>query len=715
MASTARWSDKPLPVLVPDSSSPSIPEVEGSTVHGRPTTARTGMREWLYGEGGKTVKRLRKEFGGGRGFNGQYRYRRPQKRLNEDVEKDILFSGTGKPSQSGEYSYVNSLGQTIWKHQDVDTYLSSTRFEPRRLLVQATPHVLKDPFLVNTDWRRRNVSGDIPTALKMAEWALSPGDRNPDTGKRRFFGVLSRGWRIALVGIPLQFLLAFPGLGNPWEQQADEAYIGYPGYHWKWPKHAVNPLDQRPAPSGGKKPSSKPIMSTSRSRLTRPRRLVVHRGDERWSIEENPDPSMQYIFISFTTQHFNTNAASDEGRREIMKMAAHVTLALRCRAFWIDYQCCAPADQPQEKTADINRICDVIRSAKMIVVMLPDQHNKPSPKSNEELMKEWGRRMWTLPEGLLAPGNLHFCAAQDDGSYGMFELHKTELTDRVWQDLPTESDDPPTRILAEHYNGALTLSRLEFFSTALQALCDREATNLYTDADLAYCLMGLLHYRIEPDSTDSLFQALARLSLANDSDRLIERMICMYPKGYGSFRRLFEFLTKPDQYQTHLWDIHPMCEVVGVGDEPNTVIITGCKAIPIRWKEFPRMKYARHEGFKVSFPFQSLLDPPLTFVTETVRRAVRPLGRVVVHRRHLPRIHLRALPPRLRARLQPGQRRQRQRQHRRKLHRQSHPLPRHPDGRLRVHGLLAVGHGPARRAPALRRRRPANLPPPRRL
>ena len=43
--------------------------------------------------------------------------------------------------------------------------------------------------------------------------------------------------------------------------------------------------------------------------------------------------------------------------------------------------------------------------------------------------------------------------------------------------------------------------------------------------------MGLLRLRPKVDSTDSAFQAFARLSLANDSDLLLERLICTLPKS----------------------------------------------------------------------------------------------------------------------------------------------------------------------------------------
>src|ERR1700722_18374622 len=49
-------------------------------------------------------------------------------------------------------------------------------------------------------------------------------------------------------------------------------------------------------------------------------------------------------------------------------------------------------------------------------------------------------------------------------------------------------------------------------------------------AECVYALMGFFDCRIMPDVLETEMQALARLSVANDSDRLAERMISMLPK-----------------------------------------------------------------------------------------------------------------------------------------------------------------------------------------
>lgn len=72
---------------------------------------------------------------------------------------------------------------------------------------------------------------------------------------------------------------------------------------------------------------------------------------------------------------------------------------------------------------------------------------------------------------------------------------------------------------------------------------------MYLPGDMSYALMGLLRRRPMVDRTDSEFQALARLSLANDSDLLLERLICVLPKTLDK-----NWIKAEDAWDVNLWD-----------------------------------------------------------------------------------------------------------------------------------------------------------------
>ncbi|KAL8968055.1 MAG: hypothetical protein Q9183_002643, partial [Haloplaca sp. 2 TL-2023] len=269
------------------------------------------------------------------------------------------------------------------------------------------------------------------------------------------------------------------------------------------------------------------------------------------------------------------------------------------KAYWVDSRCTAPYEQKELHNADVYRMCDVIRGAEDVLVLLPNF----SPKTQHE----WGARMWTLPEALLArKQEIRFCSPDCTKT-----ISKLAMADQVWDDEETlDGDDQPTRLLAEHYSNVLTLGRLELFTTALEAIAARTQNGSFSPGDIAYALMGLLLHRIAYSADDTLFQALARLSLANDSDRLIERMVCMFPPPtchsqyagrnpkQDKQENLFLALTAPDQYHTQLWDIEPLFQVAGVATEDETLILDSCRGVSIRWKGFPSMKYKRGYGFR---------------------------------------------------------------------------------------------------------------------
>jgi hypothetical protein len=567
-----------------------VPSSSGGTTLDPGTESTQPAKHWWWNKKVESSqerinKDLVKQFNGKKGFDGHF-FHRP---LNPNPTPSPFDSAAILESDAkGRYIYRNQLGQTYHKYDDVATYLSPTNYVPKRLLVQATTDVIHNQR-GKGDWRRTTIKGSVPFVLKVSEWALRPSNRD-DNGKRSIFGVILTMIRILLVAFPLQILLVLPTTASWDDSDIKDSYTDFPGYHWKWPKYAINPLDMRPDDTSLEKPVKKKSIS-SLKRLLRPRQLVVLKDGE-WVLDPNPAKDISYLFISFTNLHFDTDN-SEEGRKLLEKMAAFAAIQAGKTAYWLDFKCRAPREQEDLLDADVYRMCDVIRGSYQVVVMLK--------ANNSEQKMQWGSRMWTLPEALLAPGeSVFFCTPNPDtDSFSINSMRKVEMTGSVWEDPDVPGEDGgPTRLLAEHFTGLLTLSRLEILSNSIAALGNRYTNyNPNTKSDVAYALMGLLNYRIEKAPSDTLFQSIARLSLANDSDHLIERMICLFPDPHSPSTP-FQQLASPDLFQTHLWDITPECRVVGVADEDNTVLIDNCRALSIRWKNFPRMAVVRHYGFK---------------------------------------------------------------------------------------------------------------------
>jgi len=104
--------------------------------------------------------------------------------------------------------------------------------------------------------------------------------------------------------------------------------------------------------------------------------------------------------------------------------------------------------------------------------------------------------------------------------------------------------------------------------------------------------MGLLRLRPKIDRTDSPFQAFARLSLANDSNQLLERLMCILPKHPAQ-----HWYSVSDAFGVNLWDIYPTCQVAGIC-ENDTVLLDGAFGATIHWDKFRKVANRRIKSWK---------------------------------------------------------------------------------------------------------------------
>ncbi|KUI54600.1 hypothetical protein VP1G_01978 [Cytospora mali] len=379
----------------------------------------------------------------------------------------------------GKYTYRNKFHQDRNKYMDNAVCLSPTHARPRRLVI------------------RTRIKGNIPIVLKIAEWSLArlKGDR--------WWNKVNAAWRVFFVSVPLQVMLASPWVLGWDDGDTENTYTDFPGYYWDWPWYAINVLDEAPGPDGmpkrmGRRPAD------GRGRSIRPSKIVIHKGNDEWVVVDAKDyPSVRYIFISYGWKQFG-----DED--QVKRMARAITKEKGYKAYWLDRQCIHQPDG-LEKDDDVYTMCDIVRSSGLVTILLS--------KDTEQARIDWGSRLWALPEGMLAPGDsVIWCHETSSGVLHHDEAHKVELTSTFWGEPDGERYEggSPIRILAEHCSNLLTQPP--------------GAPPLH---HLAYAVMGFLHYRLERNEDDTLFQNLARLSLSNDSDRIIERMISILPKASG--------------------------------------------------------------------------------------------------------------------------------------------------------------------------------------
>lgn len=321
------------------------------------------------------------------------------------------------------------------------------------------------------------------------------------------------------------------------------------------------------------------------ARHLRPRYLCFLRKSQGYDVrrvkdvieKDGKDAKLNYIFVSYTRVHFKT--WEKKGKEDVCEIAERAAREAGVEAFWLDFQCTPGTTQAE----DIHRICDIVRGCHSLIIALG-----PSPPGSDMALIEWGGRIWTLPELLLCPSDPEIAIYTQGSQFGTECLAKRNFAVRAWKDASA------VRQLIDHYEGSLILTPLELVTIALQCMQERldemrrePHYKQWAPGDMSYALMGLLRRRPQVNKQDTDFEAFARLSLANDSNLLLERLICMSPPEKG-----MPWQKIVDAWGVRLWDIYPTCQIAGIG-ENQTVILDGAYGATIRWKSLAPVAFIR--------------------------------------------------------------------------------------------------------------------------
>lgn len=448
------------------------------------------------------------------------------------------------------------------------------------LVVQSTHDNVK--YNSPSTWTRVPLQPVSRSSTWMIEWVMSPWKayRNAHAHHKR--GLLAvwimSVFRLSIMLIPLQLLLslreAYNGL-----IAADTRAQKSPPRRIRYTKNTLDRTQERtantPVREGGINGAVELFKST---RIVLPQRLVIY-ADKSWILVKNPAPTTEYLFISWHWESFkyDRNKPTKEALSLVKEMAQHATLDAGLKAYWLDVQC---VDQNSGKSfsSDVYGMADIVRNANHVAILLPSDHSF--------YKRAWARRLWTLPEGLLAKGRLRIWTASETG-FTKNELDRVETTYEFWHPFANDERHYPTRILAEYFEGQTELTRLEMVVTAITAL-SRQDSSKFTPADIAYALMGLLRECMMIERSDTLHQAMTKLlSLTGENEYVMERVLSSYPYPARDFKIMLKSLLNKDQFDTYLWDIKPKCDIVGIDDIDGVVYLNNCRTLPICHRYIP--------------------------------------------------------------------------------------------------------------------------------
>ncbi|OAQ59325.2 3-hydroxyisobutyrate dehydrogenase protein [Pochonia chlamydosporia 170] len=535
------------------------------------------------------------------GSNGQWQWRP----WGEEPSRPKLYYASALQYKAGfDYFAVDGMGRITTGNRPFECTIHPYTGKFEKLCVQT-----RDSFcnLANSTWDRTVLRQSGPGLLRLALFTRQGIHKSkradPDKWDAGDWLSVMIRWIPASVGMSL--LIFLPQNGLPADKNP-HSYLPFRYNGYRYPRMARNFWENRkeiyelhPSDAGAATDDSLQMY-----RAFKPRFLcyLEEKTDEdgrvRWHfvtkpVRPNQNDHTPYVFISYTKEQFdipNDSQATHQNYQNLFAWAINATAyyaenlvegARTPKAFWIDCKC-QPAKRvdasgqvndnlsEREKKElidrDIYTMSDIIRGAESTIVIT---HSVTDSVSND-LLRGWGDRVWTLPEVILSKGSNVTLVVHG----GKPELvPKVRLAELAWKDAGE------ARQLVEHYTN-LHLSRLELVSIAIKALARRSLKG-HHEGDRSYALMGLLRVRPLIDSQDTSFQAFAsRLSLPQDNDRLMERLICLLPRSPDE-----PWDSMSDIFNSSLWDIYPDTQVCGIG-ENDTIVVDGFRGALIQWSMF---------------------------------------------------------------------------------------------------------------------------------
>ena len=329
-----------------------------------------------------------------------------------------------------------------------------------------------------------------------------------------------------------------------------------------------------------------------------PRRLMIHDPvSQSWQFCSDPDiiKQQKYVAVSYRYEDIvpkGTAKKDKPGLKETFITEVEAVVAsLHQSAYWIDLTLIdrAESQPPEEIDKDLYRMADVYRSAQFTLIMLYPR----ADVTEESAWLAYGQRLWTFSEALLSR-ELRFKFRY--GEVTPITLH--QLANRAYAGFPEES------AIINAYGLRDPLERLERLSLLKSALWRRTSSTLeklaepgakqHFAAERVYALMGFFEHRIHPHFEESELQALVRLSMANDNDRIAERMVSLLPSRIPDTACWY---AEEDEWGANLWDVDPEIQIVGM-TEREALVLGGCRAAAIRWKDFPSVSFAVRHSYK---------------------------------------------------------------------------------------------------------------------
>ncbi|KAL8788969.1 MAG: hypothetical protein Q9213_001378 [Squamulea squamosa] len=546
-----------------------------------------------------------------------------------DVEMSNLPGArleAGPPTSAYHRDFLKRAFSRDIHDRDFDHFVNPYDGKLARLVVQCSGEISREES--SSSWSHTSVKSGSPWMIRLSNWAMS---RFRDSKGEMHSSILKAAlrWIPACCAIVVVVSLVVTGFGTvtnldmqtslPIQVAATPSNFGrYDCFlykDWRYPREARNKAENKAENKDGEDGIGKRSWDTTsslRKRILSPKYLCVVQPNDSVKVSNEEEiqalgepTAVGYVFISFYREHFQ----SKEAKHWLRDVGVHAARTFGVNAYWISESCLHnPTEKDEAKIKEeteetVWNMSDIIRHARAVVIAVPGplDHN-----SNGETLRQWGERAWTMPELILYEGKediLIYEKSKESNWKNYTRRPRREMWHKAWEDHRFSGQ------LIDHFEGSLHLTPLELQTMALYCLEERCVSAEYLPGDLAYILMGFLRQRPNVVRDDSKFAACARLSMANDSNLLLERLICLSP-----IERHEKWWRLGDTWGAKLWDIYPKTQVCGLGNG-DTVILDGARGAAIRWDKFVPVRTLGQETMRHRILRYSSRFAPVVFFT----------------------------------------------------------------------------------------------------
>ncbi|KAG2052983.1 hypothetical protein BDR06DRAFT_997324 [Suillus hirtellus] len=490
--------------------------------------------------------------------------------------------------QDSSITCSNDMG-ILTTHGHEQRYISPTTGNCRRLIVQAVTPSGKFEVAI------KDHTND---ASKLAIWLLT---HSPFKGWIIFEWIAKSVWFALKLLWPIVWFLVDFFYNNASGDSEDDTDSMYTGYYKPYLRQFQGQLWAARSRMEHSSRIKEEADITTRTHACYPRILMIRSSNQNeWVRCADRDTIIhaKYIAISYrATDVYSRGPREKKEKEQFTDEVRAAVLDQQFNAYWLDLECLG--ETPSEENLDVYCMSDVYRRAEKTLIMLGR-----ADSGENECWMSWGGRVWTFPEALLSSRLCYkFRDREEVESLSLFQLANL---------AHTNSEDEQA-IINAYAGGKDPLERLERLTLLKSAIWRRAMASFPTlsgpplppksdmvggasvtgkgykphKAEQVYALMGFFEHRIQPNHDEDELRALARLSMANDSDRIADRMVSMLPSTTTPGACWY---ADNDIYDANLWDILPEIQVAGV-TENGALVLDGCRAAAIRWKNFPEIPF----------------------------------------------------------------------------------------------------------------------------